>query len=64
MNKKQLEKENELLKAKLLIKEHTKNYVHIPFSWKAVGTLSVLLGSVGLAIANFFIIIYSAKILN
>ena len=35
-SKKQLQKENELLKAKLLIKEHTKSYIHIPLVGKVL----------------------------
>jgi hypothetical protein len=60
--KKQLQKENELLKAKLLIKQHEKNYLY--FSWKAIARLFALLGSVGLAIANFFLIMYTWKLLE
>ena len=62
--KSQLQKENELLKAKLLIKQHTKSYIHISFSWKGIGRFFAFLGSLGLAVANFLLIIYTWKLLK
>ena len=41
----------------LLLEKHTRRYIHIPFSWKTIGLFFVLLGSIGLAIANFFLIV-------
>ena len=48
----------------LLIKQHERKYIHIPFSWKAIGRFSAFLGSVGLAIANFFLIISTWNMLG
>jgi len=48
----------------LLIKQHEKRYIHIPFSWKAIGRLFAFLVSLGLAIANFFLIVSLWKLLN
>jgi len=50
---KQLEKQIIDLK----IKQHTKSYIHIPLSWSFIGVLFAFLGSVGLAILNFILII-------
>ena len=55
--KKQLQNENKLLKAKLLIKEHEKKYIHIPFSWGFISRLFAFLGSVVLVMCNFFLLI-------
>ena len=53
------QKYEEILKKTLddKITNHTKNYIHIPFSWKRIGMFFALLGSTGLAIFNFFLII-------
>jgi len=60
--KKYQELQKELVDLK--INQHTKRYIHIPFRWKAIGRLSALLGSIGLAIANFFLIIYTWSLLG
>jgi len=46
------------------INQHTKNYIHIPFSWSATARFFALLGSVGLAIANFLFLILTWKMLK
>ena len=48
----------------LLIKQHERKYIHIPFSWKAIGRFLAFLGSVCLAIANFFLIISTWNMLG
>ena len=39
------------------IKTHTTRYIHIPFSWPAIGLFFLLLASLVLSIANIFLII-------
>jgi hypothetical protein len=41
----------------LEIEKHRKNYIHIPFSWPAIGRLAAFLGSAWLAILNFLLLI-------
>ena len=48
----------------LLIKKHEKKYIHISFSWKGIARFFALIGSLGLAIANFMLIISTWKLLN
>jgi len=54
-------KKYEELKAKVSVDDKinkpTKSYIHIPFSWAGIGRFFALLGSIGLAIANFFLIL-------
>ena len=49
---------------KLLIKQHEKIYIHIPFSWQAIGRFFAFIGSISLAIANFFLIIFTWNLLE
>ena len=50
-----------LSKKQLITKEeleqHKHNYIHVPFSWKGFGRFCLFLGSLGLSILNFFLII-------
>ena len=46
------------------LEQHTKRYIHIPFSWKSIGLFFAFIGSLGLAIANFFLIISTWKMLK
>ena len=61
MIKTNYKKKYEELKSKLevdgKIAEHTKRYMHIPFSWKAIGLFSAFLGSIGLALFNLFVVL-------
>ena len=61
MPKKSYKKKYEELVAKTRVDEkisqHTSSYIHIPFSWSAIGRFLVLLGSIGIAIAHFFLLI-------
>ena len=59
MNKTKYKKKYEELKSKLEADEkaeHTNSHICIPFSWKVVGLFSALLGSIGLALFNFFVV--------
>ena len=66
MKKKSYKQKYEDLLAKREVDEkivsHTKSYIHIPFSWSAIGRLFALLGSIGLAILNFMLLISIGKI--
>jgi hypothetical protein len=61
MSKKSYKKRYEELLAKTQIDEkisqHTRSYIHIPFSWSGIGRFFALLGSIGLVIANFLLLI-------
>ena len=48
----------------LKLKQHTKSYIHIPFSWKVIGRLFAFLGCLGLAIFYFFIILSNWTVLQ
>lgn len=39
------------------ISKHTRRYIHIPFSWEKIGRFFAFLGSIGLAIAHFFLLV-------
>ena len=39
------------------IENHKQSYIHIPFSWKRIGLFFCFLGSLGLSIGNFFLLI-------
>jgi len=66
--KKPYKKKYEELLAKTQVDEkishHTKRYIHIPFNWSGIGRFIALLGSLGLAIANFFSIVYTWRLLK
>ena len=46
------------------IKKHTKRYIHIPFSWPAIGRFFAVLATGTLAVLNFFLIISTWKLLS
>ena len=48
----------------LLLEQHRKKYIHIPFSWVFLGRLILLLGSISLSILNFMLIISTWKLLG
>ena len=62
LNKQIRELQQEIIDLK--IEKHRKHYIHIPFNWKVTGRFFALMGSVGLAIFNFFIIISTWKLVN
>jgi len=62
LNKQIKELQQEIIDLK--IENHRKHYIRIPFNWKAIGRLFALLGSTGIAIFNFFIIISTWKLVN
>ena len=61
MSRKSYKKKYEELQTQLnvdaKIKDHIYHYIHIPFSWAGIGRFFTLLGSIGLAILNFMLIL-------
>ena len=56
-----LEEENTRLKLKM----HTKHYIHIPRpSWPSVGRFLAVMATLGLSIANFFLILFTWQLLE
>jgi len=46
----------------LKIQQHTKGYIHIPFSWKRLGLFALTLLSAGLAYVNLILILFIGKL--
>ena len=64
-SKTQLQKENVELRTQLEIRKHTKDYIRVPYpGWNVIARVLALLGSVGLAVANFLLLTYTWKLLN